>query len=371
MTTQEPTRSSQAVAVLFIVVTVVGFVGTVIGLARWEPASPRAEEVAGKSEVSIASFIDGSISERAEAELESRLPLRTVALRVTAVLKYLLFRAGNEGVIIGREGWLYTQEEFEHHPTDDALLASRLEFIGDVGDALAEIGVQLLVAIIPSKARIVTEPLPTRWAGLSIHPRYDTAIDRLAARGTTAIDLRNALGSIPDPFLRTDTHWTPSGARQVAEAIAGAASMLGLAAEVRRTSYETRGAAVIEVTGDLISFVPVGPWAPLLGLGPQSIKTTETIQKSAPSLGLFDTPQIPVTLVGTSFSADERWNFIGALKRELGMDVLNISAEAVGPFVPMAEYLKGSAFDEVRPELVVWEIPERYLTLPEVEVPGL
>ncbi|MEE8441496.1 MAG: hypothetical protein V3S41_07235, partial [Spirochaetia bacterium] len=239
------------------------------------------------------------------------------------------------------------------------------------GDALAEAGVELLVTIIPSKSRIVTEPLPARWARLGLHTRYDTAIARLADRGTTAIDLRNALGSIPDPFLRTDTHWTPSGARQVAEAIADAASMLGLAAEVRRTSYETRAAAVIEVTGDLISFVPVGPWTPLLGIGPQSIQTTETIQISAPSLGLFDTPQIPVTLVGTSFSADERWDFIGELKRALGMDVLNISVEAVGPFVPMVDYVTGPVLAEVRPEFVVWEIPERYLTLPGVEAPDL
>jgi len=362
MTRPGLTRSSQALAILFIVVSAVGVVGAAIALVHWE--SPGVWD--------LRSFIDGSISERAEAELELRLPLRTVALRVTATMKYLLFRAGNDGVVVGREGWLYTQEEFQHHPTDDLILTSRLEFIGSVSDALADAGVQLLVAIIPSKARIVTEPVPARWATLAVHPRLNTAMDWLAARGIVAVDLRTALGSISDPFLRTDTHWTPSGARQAAAAIADAASTFGLGAgNAGGTTYETRDAGPIEVNGDLLSFIPVGGMAPALGLGPQIIETTETIAISAPSLGLFDTPQIPVTLVGTSFSADERWNFIGELKRELGMDVLDISAEAVGPFVPMAHYVTGPALAEVRPAFVVWEIPERYLTLPEVDVPGL
>jgi len=356
------TRSSQALAILFILVSAVGVVGAAIALVQW--GAPGAGD--------LRSFIDGSISDRAEAELELRLPLRTVALRVTATMKYLLFRAGNDGVVVGREGWLYTREEFQHHPTDDVVLTTRLEFIGSVSDELAAADVELLVAIIPSKARIVTEPLPKRWATLALHPRLNTAMAWLAARGIVAVDLRTALGSIPDPFLRTDTHWTPSGARQAAAAIADAASTYGLGAgDAGGTAYETRAAGPIEVNGDLLSFVPVGGLAPALGLGPQNIEATETIGISVPSLGLFDTPQIPVTLVGTSFSADERWNFIGELKQDLGMDVLDITAEAVGPFVPMAQYVTGPALAEVRPAFVVWEIPERYLTLPEVDVPGL
>ncbi len=360
------TRSSQVVAILFLVVTAVGFVGAAIALTQWE--SP-AGDASTTTEPGLAPFVDGSISERAEAELESGIPVRTVAVRVTAALKYLLFRTGNDGVVVGDDGWLYTQEEFEHHPTDAAVLTSRLEFISNVSDELADADVHLFVAIIPSKARVVLEPLGGRWTRLARHPRYNTALEWLAAQDIATVDLQSALDLIPDPFLRADTHWTPSGARQIAAVIADAVSEFGLSAGVGRTSYETRVAALIEVPGDLMSFVPVGSLASLLGLHPQSVQTTETIQTSAPSLGLFDTPAIPVTLVGTSFSADERWNFIGELKRELGMDVLNISAEAAGPFVPMVDYLTGPALAEVRPELVVWEIPERYLTLPNVEVP--
>ena len=53
--------------------------------------------------------------------------------------------------------------------------------------------------------------------------------------------------------------------------------------------------------------------------------------------GLFGTQTIPVTLVGTSYSADERWNFTGALQTALGADVLNLATEGRGPLPPMRE----------------------------------
>ena len=370
MAQRNSTRSSQAVAILFIAVTTIGLVGAVIGLAQWAPPGPLAEDT-GALLASVLAAVDGSISERAESELESRMPFRTLAIRVTATIKYLLFRAGNDGVVVGRGGWLYTQEELEHHTTDDRVLEQRLEFIGAVSNRLAQANVRLMVALIPSKARIVTEPLPRRWADLGRHPRYDAALEYLGARDIPATDLRPALQAIPDPFLRTDTHWTPPGAREVAIALAETAMALGLGAGGGQTVYETVRAETIDVTGDLMSFIPVGRMASLLGYPPETVNKTETVEVSASSLGLFDTPQIPVTLVGTSYSADDRWNFIGELKQALGSDVLNISAEAVGPFVPMADYLTGSTLSEVQPEFVVWEIPERYLTLPDIEVPEL
>jgi alginate O-acetyltransferase complex protein AlgJ len=368
---QNSTRSSQAVAILFIAITVAGLSAAVISLSRWSPTGPLAGDETTLRGSGLAPFIDGSVSERTESELDAGMPIRTLAVNVTAAIKYLLFRAGNDGVVIGRGGWLYTREEFEHHPNDELVLQQRLEFILDVSNRFAQADVQLLVALVPSKARIVPGPLSRRWANLASHPRYDTALQQLTAGGVEVADLRPALESVPTPFLRTDTHWTPQGARQVAVILAETTAGLGLSGGVSRTVYETLEVETIDVTGDLMSFLPVGPAASALGLPPETVTRTETVVVSAPALGLFDTPTIPVTLVGTSYSADARWNFIGELQQALGLDVLNISAEAVGPFVPMADYLSGPTLSQVQPELVVWEIPERYLTLPGVELPGI
>ena len=49
------------------------------------------------------------------------------------------------------------------------------------------------------------------------------------------------------------------------------------------------------------------------------------------------------------------------MKEALGANVLNVADEGQGPIVPMVNYLKSKAFLETPPELIVWEIPERFL----------
>jgi alginate O-acetyltransferase complex protein AlgJ len=78
---------------------------------------------------------------------------------------------------------------------------------------------------------------------------------------------------------------------------------------------------------------------------------------------LFGDEKIPVALVGTSYSANPLWNFAGFLEEALQTDVINAAEEGQGPFETMKTYLASAAFRDNPPELVVWEIPERYLVV--------
>ena len=69
-----------------------------------------------------------------------------------------------------------------------------------------------------------------------------------------------------------------------------------------------------------------------------------------------------MALIGTSYSAIEKWNFEGALKSALQADVLNLADEGQGPLEPMAKFLKDTDFSRTNIKLVVWEIPERFIT---------
>jgi alginate O-acetyltransferase complex protein AlgJ len=91
-----------------------------------------------------------------------------------------------------------------------------------------------------------------------------------------------------------------------------------------------------------------------------SEQTTEVARESLGG-GLFGESTIPVTLVGTSYSANPLWNFEGALKEALGADVLNVANQGEGPVVPMRDYLTGAEFRDAPPDLVIWEIPERFI----------
>ena len=67
--------------------------------------------------------------------------------------------------------------------------------------------------------------------------------------------------------------------------------------------------------------------------------------------------------MGSSYSAQKQWGFAESLAEALEARVVNGAVEGEGPFVPMLELLGTSAVQEVAPDLVVWELPERFLAV--------
>jgi alginate O-acetyltransferase complex protein AlgJ len=303
-----------------------------------------------------------------DAEVERTHPLREVAIPVVAAARYLLLRQGNPGVVVGREGWLFTTEEFQHHSEDERILGDRLDYVREVADLLQRNhSAALVVVIVPSKARVAEKLVPRYLEPAVFHDRLPRAEEALRMADMTVVNGADALG--PEDFFRRDTHWKPRGALRVAQAVRtvlGESSQFGATYRAHRTTAET-------IEGDLLSFVPAGPWNRVLGLTSERYRSLEAVLErgGSGSGGLFDTPQIPVTLVGTSYSEDDRFGFAAALRVALGGDVLNVAEPAGGPYQPMAAYLQGNTILDVPPELVVWEIPERYLTLPGVDTPPL
>jgi alginate O-acetyltransferase complex protein AlgJ len=186
----------------------------------------------------------------------------------------------------------------------------------------------------------------------------------LVSRGIDAPDLATALREARtrrDVFLRTDTHWTAFGASVAAEALAPSARRELDAHGSPREEYAQERDGWSERAGDLLSFIPLGPFQSAMGIRPDTVETPSTSARAESAAELFGELQIPVALVGTSYSAAGAWNFDGALKVALQADVLKVAVEGQGPFVPMQRYLESSAIDDPRPDVVIWEIPERYL----------
>ena len=167
-------------------------------------------------------------------------------------------------------------------------------------------------------------------------------------------------------FLRTDTHWTPAGANAAAQEIGRQLAAQGLAGS-GTAAYKTTLAEATTYKGDLLNYLPLDPYfASMLPPGdPLAVPSTETVADAA-SLLSDSTPM--VALVGTSYSANERWNFAGALQEALHEDVVNHAQEGKGPFVVMLDYLAELKAAEATPaedaepapRVVIWEIPERY-----------
>lgn len=311
-----------------------------------------------------ADLIDGRLAKAFETHYDERFPARTLGTNVWAAIDYLVFDEGRPGVVVGRDGWLYTDEEFKTYPGAEATMATHLALIPWVRDELARQGTQLVVALVPSKARIYPEHLGARRPAEVHVGLYGQARHALREAGIAAPDLERALNECKrrqPAFLRTDTHWTPAGARCVAEAV-----RVGAGARPGAVQFRTEPAGVQEHRGDLLSFLPLDPYFAHLLPPPERVEVSRTERVAEPGEGdgLFDDSAAPeVVLVGTSYSADARWNLTGALQEALREDVVNYAAKGKGPFVPMLDYLLNSGALPRAPRLLVWEIPERYLPM--------
>ncbi|TVR94610.1 MAG: alginate O-acetyltransferase [Trueperaceae bacterium] len=337
-----------AYAVAFAIVLVGGCAAAVLN-----PALRNVPDVA---------VMDGSWAEAYQAEFDAASPLLDPARTVWGLIDAGLFGQGRPGVLIGTDGWLFSREEYATVPDAAGAIALWSDRIALVRDELAQLDVHLVVAPVPSKAAVVGEhapaPLPTEAAR-----RYDTLLDALEERGVVVSDLRPALGRVNDPFLRTDTHWTPAGAAAAAQAIATTVRERAPFAGLGETSFETTLTEPEERWGDLTTFLDLGPLLEHLGPPPDLIAMPRTTSLAPPATDLFGAVEVPVTLVGTSFSADPAWNTVGALREALGSDVIDAALTGLGPWEPMHRYLTGEALRSSPPEVVIWEIPERYVTL--------
>jgi len=322
----------------------IGLLAGAVGFAGWQ--GHQAARVEGPRPLA-----DGSYQRQYESTFAGALPGRSLGTEFFAAAKLALLGEMAEGAVMGRDGWLFTTEELmpPKHVYD---LAAELQAARGHLDPL---GVQLLPVILPDKARVHAAKLPRRRSA-PYQQRYPKAQALLAAAGYPVVDSLRALRA--EGFMRTDTHWTPAGARAVAAEIA---ALLPTRDSRDRGDFETVALETAPFDGDLTRFAATGRFGGWAGITPEAIQTYET--HSHVVQDLFGDVEIPVVLVGSSFSANPAFHFEGFLKSALGQDVLNMAQVGRGPFAPMHAYLGSEELRENPPEIVIWEIPERYLSL--------
>jgi alginate O-acetyltransferase complex protein AlgJ len=288
--------------------------------------------------------------------------LRDTGIDLFGIVNWVAFREGRPGVLVGTDDWLYSTEEFQTDAGSPARVVASTDRVVAVRDELAARGVRLVVAFVPAKARTVSDHLGRlRWPAEPAG-RLAVAADALAGAGVVTVDLAPPLADArtsTEVFLRTDTHWTSEGAGVAARTIA--AVMAAMPDTGAATEYALKTGEPAEHRGDLLRYIRLGPLQDLLGPPPDSLVPV-TAEGGADDL-LGDS-EIPVALVGTSYSADDRWGFEAQLKAALGRDVLNLAEEGQGPFEPMDTFLASDTLRNAPPRVVVWEIPERFLDDP-------
>ncbi|WP_020410965.1 alginate O-acetyltransferase [Hahella ganghwensis] len=346
------------VTVFILLVTALG----IWSLGSWQ-AFEQPQEV---------SAIDGGWASQYESHYNSEFPVKNLGTSLWAAIQYLLFDEGREGVVVGGQDWLYTQEEFKAYSDFSDRVDQQLNLIASVQHYLARQGVELNLSLVPSKVRVYPEYLDGHKPFTPHETLYSEAVEGLRDRGVATSELLSemlAAKNSDQVFLRTDTHWTPAGAAVAANKVA-----LTLEKQLRdlpwhSKTYSTDIKPPVPHKGDLLNYIPLEPYFENLGPGEEEISPRETAlaetdtEDSLLSDDLFGSSNEEVVLVGTSYSANSLWNFVGALQQQTGIDIISYAQEGKGPVIPMMEYLTSEDFRQSPPKVVIWEFPERYLPM--------
>jgi len=321
-------------------------------------------EVVKESEnPTIDGLMRGSWAPGFEKTLNETLPASDPSKNFWGRSEYALFGQGRKGVVVGSDGWLFTDEEFECPKQAQERVKENFSYIEEVRTALKKKKIALAVILVPAKVRLYAEHLGDNKVPACRDGLYSLTMLHLKDKDIKAVDLLSAMAVSPDKesyFLKTDTHWTPEGARKAAQK---AAETIAFSAETRK-AYATQEGEKIKHDGDLKRYLPGVSEEDIAADYLQAYETQEQDSEDgeASAMSLFGDDIPPMTLVGTSYSANPAWNFLGFLKQAFGVDILDMSDEGRGPFTVMEKYLESDAIENTPPQMVIWEIPERYIT---------
>lgn len=309
---------------------------------------------------------DGTSSAAFGRSLDQHLPLRQTLIATANAGRYLIARGAGDQVRLGRDDWLFLADELRYDPVADRHQAQRLALVRQAHQALNQVGVHVLVVLVPDKARMHAGQLSEAQYPWWNAARYSNALHELRLAQVPVVDLRAALApasAAPATYYRTDTHWNQVGAQRAAEAVAAQVRTLGL--KWPTTHFETRAQGTeIERVGDLLRMMGLAGVPNAFRPDPDLEVPVSTPQAQiAPQLGLFgDAAAVPVVLVGTSYSL--RGHFHGYLQQQLQTSILNAARDGGGFIQSINDYLIDDAFRTSKPQLLIWEIPERVLTGP-------
>ncbi|MEJ6402669.1 alginate O-acetyltransferase AlgX-related protein [Yoonia sp. 2307UL14-13] len=309
----------------------------------------------------VEGVMKGAFAQELDGIYRSNLPHRDVAVSWVGAARYALLNEGRDGVVTGRDGWLFSDEEFRD-ASAGLPLSETIDWIARAEADLQAVGSALVVVPLPAKLEIDAARSGSDDAVGRMALTYDEFLKALGDAGIAYVDTRPALVGLDRAFFATDTHWTVQGASAVAQTVA-ASDVIGRGQVrfVREVQPEQ------PFTGDLVTFVTSDGLAPLIGLPEERIipyKAVETISDNDGALDLFGTDgPAAIALVGTSYSANPRWSFLAALKLSLDTDVVNYATEGQGPIAPMQAFLD-SIDPAALPPVVIWEFPVRYLSDP-------
>lgn len=347
------TSASKVNGVLFIAVLTVMFLYS----------APKLWDFAGKETQAATLYANGQLSRKFEDSYDSQFFLRETAIKAWSNVSYWLFREGMTGVVVGRDGWLFTNEEFTFPNNIQYQMDEHLARIDKIASSISASGKQLIILPIPLKVDIYGEYVDNALGNLP-ELLYRQFTDQLKQRDILFSPLRDTYIQAKTEtqlFFKKDTHWTPEGARLAARQLAESFPELQ-----GNASYHSDVVEEASHPGDLTNFITVSDWLDPEIYTAEALNQYQTLNSSQNAgsvneASLFGNSEAPIVLVGSSYTKMDEWNFKGFVKEYLKTDILSVAIEEKGQFVAMDEFLGSDLLTDESIKTVVWEFPVRSL----------
>ena len=319
--------------------------------------------------ITVDAILHGEVTHKLAKQLSSAL-LPQQAASFERGASWLLLNDSGPRVRQGCPGWLFIADEFKLNRLAQANAQAKAAAVIEVQKKLHQRGVRLLLAVVPDKSRIASEQLCGLYRPRQFEARISTWIEQLQAVGVDAMDLTAALQAQgAQAFLRTDTHWSESGANAGAWVLAEHIRASGFKATPQE-HFDRHREAMAPLAGDLVRLAGLDGLPLSLQPPAQSVAATRISVHAGQPQGagdnlddLFGDDNLPnVALIGTSFSHNS--SFSDFLQSALGAPLGNFAKDG-GEFSGAATaYFASPAFRQTAPKLLIWEIPERDLQTP-------
>ncbi|HOB34944.1 MAG: hypothetical protein GX090_01440 [Firmicutes bacterium] len=170
-----------------------------------------------RPELSLSSVFSGRFSRRFEEYITDQFVFRDQWVFLKADVERLLLRTENNGIFLGRDGWL-----LENFQRPGPALARNIQGINRFADAFPDIRIHVLLA--PTSAAVYPEKLPP-LAAVWDQRQVLAEVAQSLRPGIAFVPVLDALRARRDEYLyfRTDHHWTMTGAyyayRELADAL--------------------------------------------------------------------------------------------------------------------------------------------------------
>lgn len=192
--------------------------------------------------------------------------------------------------------------------------------------------------------------------------KYVEALEQFRRMGVIAPSLDELLGTSSDFFSKRDFHWTAEGARLTAKTVAEELIESKVIEPFTESNFETIYSGLAFNRGSVKQGIQI---ICQKNLRVQYFKTYQTTMKSSgadlDSSSLFgESDEKNIILIGTSFSALDRFNFSGFLEQYLNTSVSNYAISGGGAIAAWQDYLKSDEFSDNPPDVIIWEVPAYY-----------